>query len=300
MSSGSNAGDTGAARERFSSPLAALGIALSFFLLLLVLFPEKRIVRGIDDTSELTPVALDYRESMLRLHPADAGLRVKLAEALEKTGRYRKALQTLNGFAAYPQGGYRNRYLLARCLALNGILTSKGSEESDGKLMLEDLSRTARELADDGAAPEQILHMAMVERDMGDVNGARYLVRKYVLATALSTKLTDLSSFAKTSGGAGKAWESAAFYFSAMSMQLSPGARRALFVKGVRSLQSGGLPVEALDAGGKYLGTLGTDRDTLLFMANVALSADRPRIAEFYIKKALGMKSTEGKTGPRS
>lgn len=290
MSSISAAGNKAvAARERFSSPLAALGIALSFILLLFALFPAKKIIEGIDRGSDLSPVALDYRESMLRRRPGDTGLRLDLAEDFSRTGQYHKALRILDGFAGRPPGEYGSRCLMDRCLALKGLLASikPGSEEA--RQARQEFTATARELAASGASPQQLLRLALEEKSIGDWESARYLMRRYVIGTALNPELADFYPTADTNLPGGKFRENADMYFSAMGEARTLKARRALFMKGVRSLQAGGLPAEALEAGEKHLGGLESDRRTLVFMANTALAADRPRIAQFFVKRALGM-----------
>jgi hypothetical protein len=65
--------------------------------------------------------------------------------------------------------------------------------------------------------------------------------------------------------------------------------RRALFMRGVLVLQSGNLAGEALAAGEANIYGVEPDRQVLLFMTRIALAAGKPAIAEFYIRKALGM-----------
>jgi outer membrane PBP1 activator LpoA protein len=87
----------------------------------------------------------------------------------------------------------------------------------------------------------------------------------------------------------------ARIYFSEMQRSTNSNQRRRFFLSGVRALQSGNLIAEALAAGESHINGLAKDRETLLFMARLALAANRPERSQLYIRHALGM-STNGGT----
>jgi hypothetical protein len=86
----------------------------------------------------------------------------------------------------------------------------------------------------------------------------------------------------------------AAINFADMLKSRDLSQRRRFFQSGVRALQSGNLIAEALAAGENHINGLADDKDTLLFMARLALAANRPDRSQFYIRRALGMFSVEG------
>ncbi len=277
------------ARERFSTPLAALGIALAFLLLLLALFPEKNILKGIDKTSDLSPVAMNYQESVLRRHPADTALRLRLVHEFLKIGRYEKALKILEG-PPKPASPAAQRWFLAdRCQALYGMLLTMNPGTTARDRVAQDFSATATKLAQSGASPPQMLRLAEEEQRLGEKKTARAMLGRYLRANALHKGLTDLASFVHAPAGVDPYRERADLYFSAMKNEPARTICRALFMKGVRSMLAGGSPLAALILGEEHLGRLEKDQRTLEFMTNVSLAANRPRLAQWYIKKALGM-----------
>ncbi|MRR56094.1 MAG: hypothetical protein EG822_16600 [Deltaproteobacteria bacterium] len=240
-------------RERFSDPLFSFAIVLLFLLLLFALFPEKRIIESMGRSSARSPLVLSYREAFLRTRPADAELRLKLAEGLTDSAQFDRALKVL-GEHEGPWLKHREGYLKVRYRALQGRLESGALSAAERKPLQDDYSRVERELA----------------------------------AINPSLPAREKNMAAAGSSGPESYREKAKGFFRSMKEVDSVVKRRDLFIKGVRSLQAGNLPAEALTEGEANISGLEADRETLLFMTKIALAAGNPAAAQRFISKALG------------
>ena len=77
--------------------------------------------------------------------------------------------------------------------------------------------------------------------------------------------------------------------FSAMEKAATTAERRTHFLKAVQTLQSGNLPLEALQQGERHLPPLANDQGSLMIMTRIALAAGKPDKAQTFIRRALGM-----------
>ncbi|BCA78835.1 hypothetical protein [Desulfuromonas sp. AOP6] len=82
--------------------------------------------------------------------------------------------------------------------------------------------------------------------------------------------------------------------FEQMRTAASLEQRRSLFFKAIRVLQEGNLLMEALAAADAHIGPLAGDRETLIFLSRLALAANRPDLAQVYIRRALGIPAQGG------
>lgn len=249
-------------RERFSDPLLSFGIVLLFLLLLFALFPEKRIIETMGRSSARSPLVLSYREAFLRTRPADAELRLKLAEGLTASAQFGRALKVLGGHDG-SWGQNRQMYLKVRYRALKGLLASSGLSAAEKEHLEVDYSGVVREL--------------------NSINPGLLAQQKSMAAAGGTSPETYR--------------ERARGVFRSMKEAGSVSNRRDLFMKGVKSLQAGNLPIEALSAGEANISGLESDRETLLFMTRIALAAGKPGIAQRYISRALGMHSGRNQDG---
>ncbi len=249
-------------RERFSDPLLSFGIVLLFLLLLFALFPEKRIMETMARSPARSRLVLSYREAFLRTRPYDSDLRIKLAQGLTESEQYGRALTVLDEHEGTWRM-HREGYLTVRCRALKGRLDSGTMTQTERKRLRDEFSRVAREL---------------------DSINPGFLAQEKSQAAAGST-------------GPESYRERARGFFRSMKEADSVAKRRDLFMKGVRSLQAGNLPVEALTEGDANMSGLESDRETLLFMTRIALGAGRPGAAQRFISRALGMGHGPGQGG---
>ncbi len=249
------------ARERFSDPFLTFGIVLLFLLLLFALFPEKRIIETMGRSPARSRLVLSYREAFLRTRPYDSALRIKLAEGLTESEQFVRAMKVLDEH----QGSWRKQregYLKVRYRALKGRLSTGTMTAAERNYLEDECSWVARELT---AINPGFLAQAQSVAPVG----------------------TTPDSYR----------ERAREFFGSMKEAGSVAKRRDLFMKGVKSLQAGNLPVDALSEGEANMSGLESDRDTLLFMTRIALAAGKPEIAQRFISRALGMHSGRNQDG---
>jgi hypothetical protein len=86
----------------------------------------------------------------------------------------------------------------------------------------------------------------------------------------------------------------AELFFLARHRAREQRAMRELYLAGVRALQSGNLPVEALAAAQRELGTLAQDEVVLLELVHVARSAGRPDAAAQFMKQLIWLRRPPG------
>lgn len=101
------------------------------------------------------------------------------------------------------------------------------------------------------------------------------------------------AELARQSLGLGDYRTSAAFYFRAMQASTALDAQRNYYMNALRTLQSGGLYAEAIEAADQHIGPLRNDKATLLFLTRLAQSANRPDAAERYVKELLKLSMLE-------
>ncbi len=287
-------------RERFSTTTVVLGTFSAFILLLALLFPKERLTDILGRSHAGDPATIRYLEAMLRVHPENSPLRMRLAGLFVESGAPRKALEVLDGFRKGLSAIDQRKMLELRYRALKEILATTGQRNVEWRRYQAAFSATVRELAKESTKVPELRAYAADARETGDLETWRDLSRR---ADALSppppaphegTVAGDPYTLALAKGDYRAA---AAICFNGMKQASSLGQRRQLFIKGVRTLQSGNLPVEALDAGERHLDGLSGDRETILFLTRIGLAAGKPERAQQIIKRALKMGETRISSG---
>ncbi|HUQ25409.1 MAG TPA: tetratricopeptide repeat protein [Burkholderiales bacterium] len=265
-------------------PLLAFGVLMSAALAWL--FPRGELMELIRRSSG----SLDLRESYLaNLRPrqqADAQADLLLARIRLARGHYDEALP----------------------------LASAHAHSADPQLRLEaqrlriDILR-ARHAGDTRRASAGAL-AAAVEASLGEAWSRDDLLALAEAAeSARDARLTGLVYERVLRAGPGAEWlEGAArrflqngdyrfasrLFFAARTQATEPQRARALYLAGVRALQAGNMPREALAAAERELGPLAEDRDALLELVHVARAANRPEVAARYMKEILWPKPRPG------
>ena len=81
--------------------------------------------------------------------------------------------------------------------------------------------------------------------------------------------------------------QSGEFYFKAQAQVGARDKKRKYFIAGLKSLQQGNLLNKAIKEAESRVGDLINDQDTLFFLTKLALAANKPALAERYIKQAI-------------
>lgn len=262
-------------RERFSGPFAVFGIIAAFTGLLALFYPEQMLLSLLHSNREQNPTTRTYLGSLLKVRPYDHQSRLALARIQLETGDYAKAIRTLDESVGNPPAAEKSMYMAIRYQALAGLIRKEPSKENVRRFEL-----AADQMLKEASSTRQV-RMVVADAENAKLSALADRGRALILKMAPGTP---------ESGGAYDYQKRAEAFFEAMSSATDIGRRREFFIKGVRTLQSGNMLKEAIDAADRHLGGLNGDRETMMVLARVALAAGRPDKAQKYVRLALGMK----------
>lgn len=275
-------------RARFLKPLTVLGIFSVFVAVLALLFPERSLLKSLDSSEDAATIR--YREAILRVRPNDTGLRIKVAESLLKSGNDQRTLETLKQLPPRLSADQKRTVAELRYSALRNLYLNAGIGTLQWQSLQPQVRSAAAELAGPNPPLWRLQQLAADARTAGDLDAwGRYqkgIAALEAVAGAAGQPQQDPFSLALARRDYRAA---AAICFGGMHKAATVKQRRELFMKGVRTLQAGNLPLEALRAGEQHLNGLSGDRSTLIFLTRVSLAANQPEQAQYFIRKALGM-----------
>ncbi|MBT1071847.1 hypothetical protein [Pelotalea chapellei] len=283
-------------RERFSSPLAVLGIFCSFLAVLALLFPEQGLLSILDQGDD--PATSRYREVLLRVRPNDTDLRLKVASSHQSSGNPHQALETLSLLPSRLTAEQQQRAVELRYQALVGMFAQARPNGTEWQRLRPQVATAARELAGPSPPAWRLNAFAADARKAGDLETSREYLRKAESLTVAEKQPPKPLDPVADAIARGEYRAAAALCFQDMGKAVTLNRRRAMFMRGVRILQAGNLPLEALDAGERHLNGLSGDKTTLIFLTRVGLAANQPARAQSIIRKALGMDVDTSGAGP--
>lgn len=282
-------------RERFSSPLTVLGIFCAFLAVLALLFPEQGLLSILEKGDD--PAASRYREALLRVRPADTELRFKVAASLLSADHPQRAFETL---ALLPDRLTPDQQRTAAELhyrTLHAMLGKTRPGGSEWQRLRPQVAAAARNLAGPSPPVWRLKVFAADARKAGDLETWRqYMNRVEALQVAKTPPPAPVDPVQQALAR-GEYRTAAALRFQEMRRAGTVTRRRELFMAGVRILQAGNLPLEALNAGERHLNGLAGDQATLIFLTRVGLAANQPARAQAIIRKALGMETDRAEAG---
>ena len=277
-------------RERFAGPAAIAGLIGAGLLLLVVLYPEKSLLRLLEAPDVTSPAQQRYLEALIHLRTGDPNLVIILARSYLAAGCTEKALKALEhrqGLLTEAQAKIvMQLYYEARRQQLELLLP----DEPGWKAAQQKYAGQIEQLKQAGATPKELLRYLSDARALGDRQTVERL--ELLLGTAAGQGAAQAVEAAASAALAKGDYRGAAeFYFKGMQ-SAGLNQRRTLFLAGVTTLQSGNLLAEALTAAERYLDAgLAHDRRTLLYLTRLSLAANRPDLAQKYVRQALGLSS---------
>lgn len=272
-------------RARFLKPLTVLGIFCAFVAVLALLFPERSLMKSLEGKEDAATIR--YREAILRVRPNDTSLRIKVAESLLKSGNFPKTLETLAMLPPGLSADEKRAVTELRYGALQNLYLDAGNGTPQWQRLKPQVRSAATELAGPNPPLWRLQQLAADARTAGDLD-AWDSYQKDITAREAATGQPQQDPFSQALARRDYR-AAAALCFGGMHKAASVKQRRELFMKGVRTLQEGNLPLEALRTGEQHLDGLANDRSTLIFLTRVSLSANQPKRAQYFIRKALGM-----------
>lgn len=283
--------------ERFAGPLVIIGLVGAGLLLLVVLYPEKSLLKLLSNQEVSSPAQRRYLEALIRLRSNDSNLVMVLARSYMASKSPLQALETLDQLREPLPEDVRRASQRMRYEALRQHLISLPADSHDLISTRALFAKQIEQLQQDGATRQEMETYLADARRLGDTVSEQRLhalpeppVETSKMNPAVSTADSTVSAAIARRDYRG----AASIYFEAMRKSKTTSQRRHFFLSGVRTLQSGNLVAEALAAGETHINGLVEDRETLLFMARLALSANRPDRSQLYIRRALGMSAGNG------
>lgn len=277
-------------RERFAGPASIAGLVGAGLLLLVVLYPERSLLRLLEAPDVTSPAQQRYLEALIQLRTGDPSLVIILARSYLAAGCTNKALKALEhqkGALTREQskttmGLYYEAYRQQLELLLPG---EPGWDKAQQKY-----ADQIEQLKQAGATPKEFVRYLADARAVGDQQTVERL-ELLLGAAAGQGGAPAVDAAASVALAKGDYRGAAELYFKGMQTA-DLNQRRVFFIAGVRTLQSGNLLAEALKAAEQHLDKgLANDRQTLLYLIRLSLAGNRPELAQKYVRRALGLTS---------
>jgi Tfp pilus assembly protein PilF len=284
-------------RARLITPWALAGIAALIGIALRLLFPEANLLALLADAPRKDPLTVSYLANLHELEPDNPHTALLLARTRLAQGRTAEALALASLHARSADAGLRRQAMRIRAEVLREELArARASEAPAARAALAAAVRANLESLELPATPatrDDLLQLAADAEAAGDSALERLIVERLV---ADVRDPAWLDAAAARYLGRGDYRMSARLYFLGRRHAADPARARALYLAGVRALQSGNLPREALAAAEAELGPLAGDEDVLLELVRLALAAGRPDAAARFMKQLLLRPPATGST----
>jgi len=282
------AGADSAARARLLSPGALVALVVLVLVALAVLFPRQTLLEQMRREKSPDPLAVAYLTSLLRTRPDDAELRLQLARQQLALGDAAGSLRTLAALSAGAEAPVRQRAGLLELQALNQQLLRLPAGARRGVTDGRRAQALVTALAPLDWPASDLAFLAAQARAVGEPTLATKLTQR-IMDADRDLPLTWFTQTADEAIGVGDFRLAATVLFAAQARAPARGQQRLFFLRGVKTLQSGDLLKEALAAADAHVGDLIDDETVLLYLTELARSAnDLPR-AERYARRLLRM-----------
>ncbi len=283
-------------RERFASPLVIALVVGTGLSMLVTLYPEKEILLMLGEGKEHSPAVKQYLEALIRIRPNDLLLRMKLARIYINTDYPEKALGVTNGIDLRRLSKEDARELdNIRYQASLQRLLFASKEKSQWPLAQSEYAAIIESRIKSGAGKTEIAAMLADAAMAGDKFSVRRL--ESIIPPSVSWGMKSGDQEADEEAGKllvkGNYPAAAEAYISYIPKRGTLQQKRRLFFAAIASLQSGNKPVDALALAERNIETFKDDRETLVFVTRVALAANRPQVAQKYVKRALRIRTVE-------
>lgn len=260
--------------------------------LLTLLYPFQTLVDAVIATSRGDALTTAYLRNLMRTDPQNPELRLMLARQQFVGGELTAAQATVQPVVAAVDPELRADGLWLDWLIAEQRLLSLEPGSAQRQQQLSALRRELRELAQlpwPDTARVELARKAMVY-------GERELALSIYDKLARGKSALGVGGYAQAATvalGEGDYRGAAELYLTACDRAVGPAQRREYFLAALRALQSGDRNSEALALAEKELKDLAGDRDTLIYLIDLARAANRLDIADKYARKLLRLSLLE-------
>jgi predicted Zn-dependent protease len=274
--------------ERVFSPGGILLIAGAVLGVLVVLFPEESFKAAVLRSQAMDAVSLAFARALVGAMPDQPQFQLMLARrylAVGETAAAREAVA--RALASGAPELAQEAELLAFHVAEQEVYARPEASpaRTEGEA---DLRRRLASLFVRSWEAPQWVELSERALKLGERQLAMSAYRK-LAALPGDDAATWAVKAAEAALGQGEHRMASRLYFDASEKAMSFDQRRTHFLLALRTLQAGNLLDEALTAADERLGPLAQDEATLLYLVKLARAADRPAMAERYVRALLRM-----------
>ena len=281
-------------RERLLSPWSILLLTGSVLGLLVILFPQESFRREITKSDRMDAVSLAFARALVSALPEHQELRLALAQRYLATGESDAARQAV---APLLKSGEQRLAGDARLLLFHVTERDTYALPEGSSTRAEGLMRLRAQLADLFARSWTAKQWAELGERALKLGERQYALTAYQrLAGMPGEEVTAWTiKAAEMALAQGEHRLASRLYLEACDKSTVLEERRAAFLYGLKALQAGNLLDEALQAAEDHIGQLREDEPTVLYLVMLARMANRPALAERYVKVLLRMAWLKGR-----
>lgn len=279
--------------SRFISPVKVVFFIAIVIAILFVLFPKEDLLRNISKQRKADVLTVKYLQNLLVIYPLDVNLKMLLAEQTLSHGEIKKAIKMIEPYIKkYPQTktDWQALWMYYQIMHIETYAAPKLSyDRIRGIKKLRDLIKV---LAMGPLLPKQAIQLGQDAVQIGEPKLA-VLIYKRITDFSLDPSISseEYAKAAKVALGLSQYETCAKLYFLAKKQAKKIDEKRDYYLAGLKAIQSGNLVAKKINFIQENIGSLHSDRQTLLELAKLATAINKPALAESYIKKAMFLKT---------
>lgn len=259
----------------------------SLIVTLIFLYPKNSLTAELKALQKPDRVARQYLISLHHLHPNNMTLKIELAKQRVAAGEEKQAISGLYPYVQkYPKTAqeWQIAYLYFQAIASQTFALKPSDPDRQANTIL--LREQLNVLQYAPLSARSLLFIANVATATNEKEIAAKIYSD-VAKNAKTLSTAELVQAAKYALGVGAYRATADLYFSAQQKATTLAKRREYFLAGVKTLQSGNLMDAAINAALQHFGDLKNDQQTLVALTKVALAANKPDVAQQFIRKVI-------------